>query len=215
MLLSRQPRIRTRNILYVREITKPCTRKAYLDIVEPKLHPLETLRVLETGNILEKYWIKLLNKDPEITVLATQIPAHYQLVDFRIHGRADVLTQHKNGELRVHEVKSIKSFNYLSTPQKDHNEQLQFYLNILGVDVGQIDYIDKASLFGGGQSDFSVDTSFEIYRDPESFKDLIKRAHFLYHSIRDGKIPEVTKGWICDYCLHKQECIQTSEDNFH
>jgi hypothetical protein len=209
MLLSKQNRSRIKNVLYVKDITKPCPRKAYLDITDYKPFSLETMRVLETGNILEKYWIKLLKQDPEIALLGTQIPAQYQFADFRIHGRADAIAQHKKGELRLHEVKSIKSFNYLSTPQKEHVEQLQFYLNILGVEVGQIDYIDKAALFGGGDSVFSVDASFRIYRDKDFFTDLILRANDLYRAIRERKIPEIRRGWICDYCLHKQECLQT------
>ena len=173
------------------------------------------MRVLETGNILERYWIKLLNKNPEVTLLSTQIPTHYQCSGFRIHGRADALAQHEKGELRVHEVKSIKSFNYLSTPQKEHVEQLQFYLNVLGVEVGQIDYIDKASLFGGGDGVFSVDASFRVYKDTDVFTDLILRANDLYRTIRDRKIPELKRAWICDYCLHKQECLQTLSDDPH
>ena len=58
--------------------------------------------------------------------LGTQVPAYYCGEGFVVHGRVDVLAQHKHGELYVPEVKTIKYFNYLNEPRGEHVEQIQF-----------------------------------------------------------------------------------------
>ena len=158
--LQRRPsKTRPSGVLYVTDLTKSCQRKAYLDIKDPQKYSVETLRIFEAGNILEDYWIKLLEDTPGITVLNSQLPARYYGSGFSVHGRVDILTQISNGSLLVREVKTIKSFRYLNEPKPEHVEQIQFYMNALGVELGQIDYIDKTALLSGGTSGISVDRS--------------------------------------------------------
>lgn len=208
-LLSSRPKIRASNIFYISDLTKPCARKAYFDIVNPQEYPIKLLRIMETGKILEKYWVRILKQCKNLRVLDIQVPANFIAENFEIRGRIDVLAQHNNGELCLHEVKSIKSFNFLSQPRKDDCEQLQYYMNVLGVDVGQIDYIDKTSLLNGGENNYSIDLSFKVYRDFNIFNDLVSRANSLYHSINKRTIPKECKGWICNYCQHRIECEET------
>ena len=104
--LSEKPEgIRKHGILYVTDLTKPCLLCAYLDIVEPKMIPVEKRRVFECGRLIEEFWIKMLDIIPDTRVLFTQLPAYYQ--DARAHG---------NRSLVVHEVKSIKSLHYVKEP---------------------------------------------------------------------------------------------------
>ena len=81
--------------------------------------------------MLENYWVKILINRPDVYVIGTQLAAYYYGKGFTVHGRVDVLAQHNQRELRVHEVKTIKSFQYLDEPKPYHVEQVQFYLNAL------------------------------------------------------------------------------------
>jgi hypothetical protein len=207
-LRKRRSKIRPNDVLYVTDLTKSCLRKAYLDIKNPQKYPIETLRIFEAGNILEDYWIKILEEDSDHTVLSSQLPARYYGKGFSVHGRIDIITQTKNGSLMVREVKTIKSFRYLNEPKSDHVNQIQFYMNVLGIELGQIDYIDKTSLLSGGTSGMGIDRSFTIVRNPVVFRDLLLRASSLHTALCENVLPESTKGWLCDYCPHPKPCSE-------
>jgi hypothetical protein len=212
--LRRRPsKPRPNDVLYVTDLTKPCQRKAYMDIKDPQMYSVETLRIFETGNILEDYWIKLLEDTQDITVLGSQLPARYYGSGYSVHGRVDILTQNNNGVMTVREVKTIKSFRYLKEPKPEHVEQIQFYMNALGVELGQIDYIDKSALLSGGTSGVSVDRSFTVVRNPEVYRDLLSRASSLHKSLCEESLPESRKGWLCDYCPHQKPCSEHQTPN--
>jgi hypothetical protein len=51
--------------------------------------------------------------------------------------------------LVVHEVKSVGSLRYVREPVPGHLGQLQFYLNVLGVENGRLDYAERSILVKG------------------------------------------------------------------
>jgi len=203
-ILTKFGKARVSGILYVTDITKPCLRCAYLDITSPKKSTIEKRRVFESSRIIEAFWIDVLRSLPDTRVLSTQVPAYYQKETLRIHGRADALIQHNIGALVVHEVKSIKSLYHVKQPIVEHIDQLQFYLNALGLENGRLDYVDKTVLFSG-QGEL-VDISFLVKRDPQSFEGLIHRAIVLESFVNAGEFPQPEECWLCQYCGHREGC---------
>lgn len=207
-LAGRPEKARPAGVLYVTDLSKPCMRNAFLSITDPQPYPANTLRIFGSGNMIEDWWVKsVLTSAKNITVLGTQLPCYYSDGVVDIHGRLDALCQHGNGRLIGHEVKSIKSAAYVQRdgPKEEHVKQLQFYLGVLGVDEGWVDYIDKNVLLNGQTMDDSVDQCFPVKRDFSVFSDMVSRARGLQRCLKVGAAP-AEKGWLCDYCLYSERC---------
>jgi len=207
ILKKREAETKTREpgVFWVTDLVKPCLRAAYYDVTAPKKPPIETLRVFEAGDILEAYWVKVLEEREDIRILAIQLPVKFKIEEYEIHGRLDVLTQHDDGALFVHEIKTAKRSTFLEEAKPEHTAQLQFYLNVLGVEYGELDYLDKQAWLTG---DDRIDNCFIIRRDRNVFNRLLQRAHQLSQAVKRGEPPEPQPGWLCDYCLHREECGQ-------
>ena len=204
---SRPGKDRPNGTIYVTDLVKPCLRQAYLDIVEPKQYDASSLRIFEAGRMIEDWWINVLKGSSTVAVLGQQLAARWPLDGGSVHGRVDALCQHGDGALVVHEVKSAKSLSYMNGSAKpEHVAQLQFYLNVLNVEWGQVDYLDKSVMLQGGGAEARVDLCFRVQRDPGVFAALVGRANLLLRYIRSGELPEWTQGWQCDYCLHREGC---------
>lgn len=207
-LSSRPGKTRPKGVLYATDLTKSCIRNAYLSIVDPLDYPVNTLRIFESGNMIESWWVdNVLSNNRDITVFGTQVPCYYMDDVVNIHGRLDALCQHRNGRIVGHEVKSIKSAYYVaqSGAKDEHVQQLQFYLNVLGVDLGQVDYLDKDVMLNGAEEADRVDYCFPQQRNPVVFAEMIVKARRLMKCLFDGEAP-AEKGWLCDYCLYSEVC---------
>ena len=203
------PRVRPQNVLWVTDLTKPCLRSSFYGIVAKKPYDLEALRVFQAGNLLEEYWIRVLREHPDYEVLGTQMPAYYYFDDWEIHGRADILAQHKRGRLMVHEVKSTKSLYFIRKeggPRQEHIAQVNYYAIMLGLSHGQIDYLDKSALLRGKSV---IDASYIVEADSAGFSIFVERAVELAKSLSERSPPPAVKCWLCDYCLHREECRET------
>jgi len=201
------PKPRSDGVLYVSDITKACLLQSYFSVTHPRNFPIETLRIFEAGNVLEDYWDKILEGEFSITVLATQLPAYYFEKGLEIHGRVDVLAQHNNMKLVVHEVKSARSAHWMSGPRDAHLEQIQFYMGALEVDNGQVDYLDKEAFT---QGENPIDLSFPVKRSPYVYYYLLQRARDLMKALNDGDPPvpnpHAWGGRVCDYCQYVDLC---------
>jgi len=207
-LEERPEKTRPKGVLYVTDLTKPCLRNALFSIIDPQPYPVNTLRVFEAGNVLEDWWVRnVLTGSKNVSVLGTQLPCYYSDGVVEIHGRLDALCQHGNGRLVGHEVKSIKSAVYVQRdgPKEEHVRQIQFYINVLGLDEGWVDYLDKNVMLNGQTEDDSVDQCFPVKRDYGVFTDLVSRARGLARYVKAGAAP-AEKGWLCDYCLYREAC---------
>jgi CRISPR/Cas system-associated exonuclease Cas4 (RecB family) len=212
-------RIRQPNTLYATDLTHPCPRQTYYKITVDRPYGLESLRIFQAGNLLEDYWTTILAKRQATRVIATQIPAYHTITiedaQWEIHGYADALTQHNKRRLVVHEVKSTKSTYYqqmTGEPSEDHVLQLQFYLNALGIDHGQIDYLDKQALLEGTTS---IDLSFSVTRSEEIMQRLLHEATETAWALQSQTIPEgnpeAWNGKVCDYCNYRDLCQKEDE----
>jgi hypothetical protein len=188
----------------VTDVAKPCLRCAYLDIVAPRPLPVERRRLFESGRLVECRWVGVLRGLRGVRVLSTQLPVCYEAEGFRIHGRIDALVQHGGGRLVVHEVKSVGSLRYVVEPVAGHVGQLQFYLNVLGVEGGRLDYVERSILsLGVGEG---LDVCFPVERDGEVFGGLLERAGRLYRCLVEGGAPLGEACWLCKRCLHRDAC---------
>lgn len=203
-LLGLPRKERPAGVLYVTDLVKSCQRSAYLDIVCPREHSVESQRVFESGRMIEDWWVHVLERTPGLEVLGRQLPARYVDGDLDIHGRIDALCLHDMRTLVCHEVKSAKSTAYIQDPKEEHLLQLQFYLGCLGLDWGQVDYLDKRTLLQGEGS--SVERCFPVERDPGMFGEVVHRGRELEAAVRTKCEPPRETGWLCDYCLHREEC---------
>lgn len=163
------------------------------------------LRVFNSGNVLESWWIKLLQRRRSATILSVDMPCRIINPQFRVHGRADVLLKLEYGGIEVHEIKTISNFGrWLNEPKQEHVNQLQFYLNVLGVETGYIDYINKYAFMHGFEV---IDRRFLVLRDIRLFEKLLDRAQELFKTINEDIPPQKERCWKCDgYCLYKEEC---------
>ena len=209
-------RIRPPRILYATDLTHPCPQQIHHKVTEDRPFELETLRIFQAGNLLEDYWINILAKRKDIAILSTQVPAYQSITvngeTWEIHGRIDILTQHDNGWLVAHEVKTTKSTYYIKKegqPKEDHVAQLQFYLNALAIDHGQVDYLDKTALLEGRGP---IDLSFPIARSKKAMKDILSLAEQIVRALQSGELPPTNPdAWnrkVCDYCSYRDLCVK-------
>ncbi len=73
--------------------------------------------------------------------------------------------------------------------------QLQFYLGVLGVEWGCLDYVDRGVLVGGRGG--CVDVSFRVRRDRGVFEGLVHRAILLESYLGVGEVPVGERCWLC------------------
>lgn len=206
-------KIRPEGCLYVTDLIKPCLRSSYYGIIYEKEYPIETQRIFESGRMIENWWVNVLRSLSGIYVLGTNVKARYVADGLEVHGRVDALCQHNGGKLVAHEVKSSKSLYYTKEPKVSHVEQLQFYLAILGLEVGQVDYLDKSVMLQGGEpgNGERVDKCFRVRRDSRVFADLLERARVLTDSWVKEEPPPKSVCWLCDYCLFSEVCKEEAE----
>ncbi len=192
------------NLLWVTEIASPCLRAAYYKRKHGTQSTVESLRVFNAGRVLESWWIDLLERRKDTTIIAEEIPCKHINSFYRIHGKADVVIQKDQGQLEIHEIKTIKCFgSFLEEPKPEHVNQLQFYLNTLGIEVGYIDYINKQTFINGYNT---VDKKFKIKRDKQTYKSLLTRAHTLFGALMADIPPPKEPCWKCKrYCSHQEK----------
>lgn len=206
-------------VYYVTELCGPCLRDAYYGCLIPWEQPLQALRIFDSGNLIEAYWLNILKETPGYTVLATQVPAYFRFdvggEPVEIHGRIDALVQHSDTSLWVHEIKSIKSTYYLNgEAKKEHFSQANFYCHALGVTNAEVDYLDKINML---QGEGPIDQQIRIQPSCREFEGLIDRCRSLHESVRERRLPEKAPldCWKCktdrsgrSYCLYKDLCDQ-------
>jgi len=209
-------RIQPPRILYVTQLTHPCLQQIWLGLHHDREHPIETLRIFDAGRVLEDHWVDILRKRDDIIVLSTQLPAYHYFdledEEWEIHGRIDILCQHNRDCLVVHEVKTAKTTHWMKEPRDAHVAQLQFYMNALGVERGQIDYLDKTSWLTGNHR---IDKSFQVKADPNEYYRILQTAGQIATAVKKAKVPEANpnawNGKVCNYCNYQDLCEKENE----
>ena len=207
-------KIRENNVLFVTDLTKECLRNAYYDITIDTPATPKQLRIFASGNMIEEFWVnEVLRNSKEIKILGTQLPVRYidPIEPFEIHGRIDVLCQHNNNQLILHEVKSIKNFYYLHEAKQDHQLQSGFYLGCLGLEYCDFNYLSKENMLQGLDA---VDRTYRVKGDINSYYYVIDSGKILYRSLKDKSPPQKNICWMCDgknskgkiFCNYKDVC---------
>lgn len=201
-LASQPGKKREKGVYYVTDCVKSCLRQAYFDIVSPKRFDASSLRIFEVGRMVEDLVVKALSQNAGYCVLGTQVPARWPLSGGSVHGRVDLLASDSAGRRIVFEVKSIKNFYYLDSFKPEHFCQINFYLNVLGVDDGELFYVSKEALLNGGAGE-PVEKRFLVKRDVQAFDALIQRGEVLHSAVSTKCIPDAVPGFLCNgYCNH-------------
>jgi len=127
------------------------------------------------------------------------------------NGPGDVIVQKTVRRVFVVDVKSVKSFDYLDEPKREHVLQITFYLRVLreaypGI-CGKLLYVKK--------EDFSM-KEFDVPYDDKNWRELVSRLSVLHRTLtvpsmrRHGAEPESKfvkeMNWGCSYCNHKNMC---------
>jgi len=206
-------KIRESGVYFATDLVKPCMLNVYYGIKEETTPSKKQLRVYESGNILEDFWINsVLRNTPGIQVLATQLPARYMGEDFSIHGRIDCLVL-EAGKLVIYEVKTAKTSSWMTREKQDHYLQLNFYLNCLCVDFGKISYIDKSIMLLGEDPKnptLPPDTNYPVERNRADFDYLIETAKTLHIAVSTETPPAPKPCWLCEknemYCDYYNKC---------
>ena len=89
---------------------------------------------------------------------------------------------------------------------------MQFYMNVLGIKRGRIDYLDKGAFLEGENP---IDSFFEIDANPAVFAWLVARAGTLNAALKAEEPPVANPnawgGRICDYCGFHDVCPAKAE----
>lgn len=209
-LVNQPEKKREPGVYYTTDLAKGCLRQAYFDIVSPRRFDAASLRIFEVGRMVEDLVVRAICDGGEYYLIGTQVQARWPIPGASIHGRVDVLAGDSSGRRVVFEVKSIKNFYYLDGPKPEHVAQLNFYLNVLGLDYGELFYVSKEALLNGG-SGGPAEKRFPIQRDPVAFADVIRRGEALHLAVSNHALPEPTPCFLCKgYCNHEncEHCIK-------
>ena len=200
---------RESGVYYTTDISKGCLRQAYYDIVSPRRFDAGTLRIFEVGRMIEDLVVRSIGASGGYSVVGTQVAARWPISGGSIHGRVDVLAEDAMGRV-VFEVKSIKNFYYLDAPKPEHVAQLNFYLNVLGLEFGEVFYVSKEALLNGGAGGV-VEKRFRVRRDPVAFEVAVRRAELLHAAVSCGVAPDASPCYLCNgYCGHVEceNCVK-------
>ena len=203
--LYREARQRTPGKYYPSEVGQ-CLRKSWFNIKMPKPVEPEVTKIFEAGNLFHEFVVEVLksDKNPEIELVADEMPLKYKIDDFEISGRIDDIIQLKyNGEKVLIEVKSTKSLEFLREPSEAYVMQIQFYMHVTEIKKGALLYIEKNTL---------KSKAFFMDYDPKIAETVIGRFKELHSSVAGNSMPgpeaklNYRKKWMCNFCAYKNEC---------
>ena len=126
----------------------------------------------------------------------TEYPVEKTFRNFRLVGHIDLW--HPKAKV----VLEIKTVNKLpEKPYEGHLQQINAYMHLLREkDVrGYLVYISR-------------DGNIRVFNTPKKtlmWNQFIKRAYYLYYSLRDNKPPKREKGPLCQYCEYRWQCLET------
>jgi CRISPR/Cas system-associated exonuclease Cas4 (RecB family) len=181
-----------------------CMRKTWFSYKIPKKNDVKITRIFEAGNMLHEFITDVIKseKNPEVELIRSELPIQIEGRGFIVSGRIDNLVLVKiDNKMALVEVKSTKFLP--KEYKKEHEVQLQLYMQALGVHEGIILYIQKDNL---------ETKAFPIKFKKAEAEKILKRFEELDKALKQDKIPEAEakhdkdKGWMCGYCSYVGEC---------
>ena len=211
--LSQETRERETGVYFPSEIGKCLRQMYYIYTTPPKKFSPETLRVMQSGNIVHNFIKYALMKEKDRKGAKLQLitnersitlPMIKDGVIIRIRGRMDnkIMVKTEGGAFYIVEVKSQKSVENLYEHRSDHKEQLMFYLLAENC-KGCLMYIGKDNL---------ATKYFNFDLDMKLINKLIDRFFTVHNAVINKKIPEpeawksYDKKWQCQFCNYQDEC---------
>ncbi len=169
-----------------------CLRRAYLERVEPVKYEHKQCVVMFLGQAIHEKLARVLTnlygEIFEVEVEArTVVDIDGELI--RIVGRADIVCRRLNVVIEVKTCGEIPS-----RPYTIHVRQLQYYLNLLGINNGVLLYFSR-------DGDLRA---FAIKRDRGYEEEMIQRARALYYCLKRGRPPRPEKiPFLCNTCPYR------------
>jgi len=177
-----------------------CPRKLYFSYKMPKQIDLDTIRIFEVGNIFHEFIakvfansksVRLLENERSVTLISKESSAI-------VTGRIDDLIVLESGEKVIVDVKTIKSFDYLTEPKHEHKLQVMMYLKSLGIKKGGLLYVKK--------DDLQI-RYFEFDYDELLVTEILDNADLVNQALKTNTPPRKTKDtWACKWCAYNNEC---------
>ena len=201
-------------VYYPSDLSYPCLRRNYFEYKIPKKYEVAKLKIFQSGDLVHSWFRDVLFKNyvssDTLREFDFEGKLSYAGENFEIRGRYDDFIVLKwDNEPILLEVKTVRDLRYFKEIKKHHTMQLNFYMKCLGIGKGFLIYIDRATL------EHKV---FEHKLDEKLFQEIVKRAEKLHQCLIESKLPpaegkiEKDKGWICNYCLYRLECLREEEN---
>ena len=203
--LYREARAKVIGKYYPSEVGQ-CIRKVWFSYKIPKQIEPHVTKIFEAGNMLHGFIVDVLksDKNPEVTLLETELPLKVPMEGFEISGRIDdIIRLEHNGEKILVEVKTCKSIDYLREPSEQYLMQLQLYLHATGIKRGVVLYIEKNTLRS---------KHFHVNYDRNMADTVFSRFKALDIALKNDSLPQAEakqsqkNKWMCGFCLYKKEC---------
>lgn len=178
------------DVIYVTEVTSCLLRSWYIRTMAGPISD-EKIVILLLGDDVHY----LINSQFPLGEGEKSFEREYQGVT--IKGRVDRIA----GDL-IFEFKTSSSIP--REPREHHLDQMQLYFWLADKSKGYLVYVSKTT----GQV-----KAFPVTRDEERVNSLLERALRLSNSLRQAVPPPPEKGWLCDYCEFRENCLAFKQDS--
>lgn len=187
-----------------------CLRKVWYSFVNPKELSMDTIRIMEMGNMVHEFILHVLRseKNQHIALIENEAPFKLNLHEYAISGRIDDVVLLKIEQKKyVVEVKSTKALKMVEKPSDSHAMQLNLYLHALGINDGILLYVERNTL---------QTKSFELKFNEELMKKTLERFTMLHTYLKEALLPppearlRENMGWMCKNCEYREECYQAN-----
>lgn len=180
---------------YVSEIPY-CGRRLYYLYKIGSRHNFKKLLFFEACIGVHERFSKILGSN---VVSKLEEPVILDLNEIKIIGKCDMVILSNNGVEYVIEFKTVSGLsNIVDIPDKQHIEQLNMYMGILGIGKGALVYIDRNNY---NYLVFEHEFSYDMYRR------LLEKVLKLHNNIISNIPPEREVNWWCGFCEFKFECF--------
>lgn len=176
------------SIIHVVEISG-CLRRAYYDRNIPRARLDVHNVVMAIGNGIHYQLQELLRSEgwrPEYEV-------SWDFKKFKLIGHIDLYNPRENIVLELKTVNKVPD-----KPYDSHVIQVNTYLAMVRSRKGYIAYIAR-------------DGNIRVYKvsyDKELWEKAVRRAFYLFYSLRDRKPPKPEQSFLCSYCPYKWKCFK-------
>jgi len=181
------------NIIHVSEVSG-CLRLAYYNRKSLKTTLDIKNIIMAIGNGIHFQLQDLLREEGWISELKVE----WNLGKFKLIGHVDLYNPKENMVLEIKTTNKVPEKSYLP-----HLRQLNAYLVMSRARKGYLIYIGK---------DGKVRV-YDLKPDKRLWKETVKRAFYLWHSLKENKPPKPEFSPLCNLCEFKWKCFSKRGDD--